>query len=287
MRNDFAIFILTHGRADHVFTMDTLRRQGYTGRWYMILDDEDDQAPEYIRRFGKDHIIIFNKREVYDRIDTMDNFHEHRAIVYARNEAYKIAASLGLKYFLMLDDDYIRLQYRFQEGNTLRAVDPYGSELEGIFEAMIDFLEYTGACICALAQGGDMLGGASSPRFQSMFLRKCMNAMFCKTDRPVKFSGTMNEDITTYTTLGSRGELFLTYSHAHIVQKETQSLSGGMTDLYQESGTYVKSFYSVLSMPSAIKIFMMYSKYNRIHSRVEWDKCVPKIIQERWRKEGQ
>ena len=95
MRDDFAIFILTHGRADHVFTMDTLRRQGYTGRWYMILDDEDDQAPEYIRRFGKDHIIIFNKREVYDRIDTMDNFHEHRAIVYARNEAYKIAADLG------------------------------------------------------------------------------------------------------------------------------------------------------------------------------------------------
>ena len=286
MRNDFAIFILTHGRADHVFTMDTLRRQGYTGRWYMILDDEDDQAPEYIRRFGEDHIIIFNKREVYDRIDTMDNFHEHRAIVYARNEAYRIAADLGLMYFLMLDDDYIRIQYRSQEGNILRAVDPYGPELEGIFEAMIDFLEGTGARIVALAQGGDMPGGARSPRFQATFLRKCMNSMFCKTDRPVKFSGTMNEDITTYTTLGSRGELFLTYTHSHIVQKETQSLEGGMTDAYKESGTYVKSFYSVLSMPSAIKIFMMYSKHNRIHSRVEWKNCVPKIIHERWRKGG-
>lgn len=286
MRDDFAIFILTHGRADHVFTMDTLRRQGYTGRWYMILDDEDDQAPEYIRRFGKDHIIIFNKREVYDRIDTMDNFHEHRAIVYARNEAYKIAAELGLTYFLMLDDDYFRFQYRFQERGRLRAVDPYGPELEGIFEAMLNFLDETGACICALAQGGDMLGGASSPRFQAMFLRKCMNAMFCRTDRPVEFSGTMNEDITTYTTLGSRGELFLTYTHAHIVQKETQSGSGGMTDLYQESGTYVKSFYSVMSMPSAVKVAMMYSNHSRTHSKIDWGSCVPKIIHERWRKGG-
>ena len=131
-----------------------------------------------------------------------------------------------------------------------------------------------------------MLGGASSPRFFATFLRKCMNTMFCKTDRPVKFSGTMNEDITTYTTLGSRGELFFTFTHFQIVQKETQSISGGMTDAYKESGTYVKSFYSVLSMPSAIKIFMMYSKYKRIHSRVEWDKCVPKIIHDRWRKGG-
>lgn len=286
MRDDFAIFILTHGRADHVFTMDTLRRQGYTGRWYMILDDEDDQAPEYIRRFGKDHIIIFNKREVYDRIDTMDNFHEHRAIVYARNEAYKIAADLGLIYFLMLDDDYMRFQYRFLDGDKRRGASPIGESLEQVFEAMIQFLEDTGSRIVAFAQGGDMLGGASSPRYFATFLRKCMNTMFCKTDRPVEFSGTMNEDITTYTTLGSRGELFFTFTHFQIVQKETQSLSGGMMALYQESGTYVKSFYSVMSMPSAVKISMMYSKHSRIHSKIDWGSCVPKIIHERWRKEG-
>lgn len=285
MRDDFAIFILTHGRADHVFTMDTLRRQGYTGRWYMILDDEDDQAPEYIRRFGKDHIIIFNKQEVYDRIDTMDNFHEHRAIVYARNEAYKIAADLGLIYFLMLDDDYMRFQYRFLDGDKLRGASPIGESLEQVFEAMIQFLEDTGSRIVAFAQGGDMLGGASSPRYFATFLRKCMNTMFCKTDRPVEFSGTMNEDITTYTTLGSRGELFFTFTYFQIVQKETQSLAGGMMDLYQESGTYVKSFYSVMSMPSAVKVSMMYSKHRRIHSRINWETCTPKILNEKWRRE--
>lgn len=36
----------------------------------------------------------------------MDNFNEHRAILYARNESFRIARELGLTYFLQLDDDY-------------------------------------------------------------------------------------------------------------------------------------------------------------------------------------
>ena len=48
----------------------------------------------------------------------------------------------------------------------------------------------------------------------------------------------MNEDVTTYTTLGSRGELFFTVTKANIVQKQSQSVSGGMTEVYKDSGTY-------------------------------------------------
>ena len=32
-----------------------------------------------------------------------------------------------------------------------------------------------------------------------------------------------------------------------LLQKETQSNSGGLTDIYLELGTYVKSFYSVIA----------------------------------------
>lgn len=77
----------------------------------------------------------------------------------------------------------------------------------------------------------------------------------------------------------------MTFTACQIIQIQTQTLKGGMTDAYKESGTYLKSFYSVLSMPSAVKIYMMYSKYNRIHSRVDWDLCVPKIMNEKYRKE--
>ena len=47
MRNDFAIFILSHGRADNVKTLDTIKTCGYTGKWYVIIDNEDKQAQKY------------------------------------------------------------------------------------------------------------------------------------------------------------------------------------------------------------------------------------------------
>lgn len=71
MRNDFAVFILTHGRADNVVTVPAIKKAGYTGKIYFIIDDEDDQAEEYKKNFGADQVIVFNKQEAYDREDTI------------------------------------------------------------------------------------------------------------------------------------------------------------------------------------------------------------------------
>ena len=38
MRNDFAVFILTHGRADNVVTVPAIKKAGYTGKIYFIID---------------------------------------------------------------------------------------------------------------------------------------------------------------------------------------------------------------------------------------------------------
>lgn len=287
MRDDFAVFILTHGRADNVVTMKTLRKHGYAGRWYMIIDDEDPTADAYREKFGADHVIMFEKQEAHDRADTMDNLNEHRAILYARNESFRIARELGLTYFLMLDDDYSDLLFRFPVGHSLQSKSVSGEKLERVFNAMLAFLDASGAATVAFAQGGDFIGGLAGGNFKKRLLRKAMNAFFCRTDRPIQFRGTMNEDVTTYTTLGSRGELFFTFVDVHIIQVATQSLGGGMTEAYQESGTYLKTFYSVMSMPSAIKVGMMYSRHQRIHHRIDWECCVPKILNEKYRKERQ
>ena len=76
MRNDFAVFILTHGRADNVVTVPAIKKAGYTGKIYFIIDDEDEQAEEYKKNFGADRVIIFDKQAAYDRADTMDNFND-------------------------------------------------------------------------------------------------------------------------------------------------------------------------------------------------------------------
>jgi len=52
MRNDFCIFILTHGRPDRVHSYDSLIKAGYTGKVYIVIDDEDKTAAEYRKKFG-------------------------------------------------------------------------------------------------------------------------------------------------------------------------------------------------------------------------------------------
>ena len=282
MRNDFAVFILTHGRADNVVTLKSLLRGGYTGRWYMVIDNEDSDAEKYRENFGKDHVIMFNKQEAYDRADTMDNFNNHRAIIYARNESFRIAKDLGLTYFLMMDDDYKEIDFRYADGKKLAA--KLVRNLDRIFEDMLKFLDASGAATVAFAQGGDFVGGLDGGNFKKRILRKAMNSLFCRIDRPIDFRGTMNEDVTTYTTFGSRGRLFFTLCDICVIQLPTQSLDGGMTEAYLETGTYVKTFYSVMAMPSCIKVSMMYSKHRRIHHRIDWECCVPKILNEKYRK---
>ena len=285
LRDDFAVFILTHGRADNVVTADTLKRQKYSGKVYFIIDNEDDEAELYLEKFGAENVIMFDKAAAVARADTMDNICEHRAILYARNESFRIAKELGLKYFLMLDDDYTTIMYRYIDGGKLRGIELKGKALDGLFEAMLTFLDASGAAMVALAQGGDMIGGVNGGGYKMGLKRKCMNSMFCRTDTPVEFRGTMNEDVTTYTTLGSRGVLFFTFMRCQVTQIQTQSLSGGMTEAYKESGTYTKSFYSVMSMPSCVEIGKMGGSHQRTHHQINWDCCVPKILNQKYRKE--
>ena len=284
MDKHFAIFILTHGRADKLYTLKALKKGGYTGKTYLLIDNEDSQADEYIHKYGRENVVIFDKAAVIKKTDTMDNFEKHNAIVYARNAVFDVAKTIGLDYFLMLDDDYTAFEYRYVEGNALRNRQLRG--LDSVFEAVISFMEKnTNVLTVAFAQGGDFVGGLGGANFWKGFMRKAMNSFFCRTTSPIEFRGTMNEDVVTYTTLGSRGMLFLSYTGVHVNQLATQSLKGGMTEEYQKYGTYLKTFYAVMSMPSCVKIAQRFS-YKRIHHSVLWDNCVPKILNERYQKMG-
>lgn len=111
---DFAVFILTHARPDKVITYDTLIKEGYTGKIYIIIDNEDKTAERYYKRFG-DKVIMFNKFEKINETDLIDNFDDYRIVIFARNKCHDIARELGLKYFLVLDDDYSQFGYRINE----------------------------------------------------------------------------------------------------------------------------------------------------------------------------
>ena len=281
MRDDFAVFILSHGRPDKVVTIKTLKRIGYTGKWYLVLDDEDSTRQEYINTFGEDHILLFNKDLVERTFDTMDNLNNKKVVIYARNVCFDFAKKLNLNYFLELDDDYVRFELRTEKDGKLLTDELHHAD--DIFECVLNYLDETNATTIAFAQGGDLIGGLNGSKFKQKVLRKAMNSFFCKTSKPFKFMGRINEDVNTYTTLGSRGDLFLTLTNMDLIQVPTQQHKGGMSESYLDVGTYYKSFYTILTMPSCVRIDTVGDQHARIHHSVLWENCVPKIISGRFR----
>jgi hypothetical protein len=281
---NYAVFILTHGRPDNVITYHTLRKAGYTGKIYLICDDEDKTLSEYQSKY-QDQVIVFSKQAYQDSFDIMDNFEGNKVIVYARNACYDIARSLGLDYFFEYEDDYPGFYHRFVDGQSLRAEKV--TRMDEVCKAFIECLEKTDVTTIAMAQGGDFIGGAGS--FDSLqYKRKAMNSFVFKVNQDPAddclFIGRMNDDVNTYLTQGRVGKIFCQIANVMLVQFQTQSNSGGNTEAYKAMGTYVKSFYSVIAAPNCCKVSMLVTTHPRIHHKIDWNRAVPKILHERFRK---
>ena len=271
---DFAVFILTHARPENVKTYTTLKKCGYTGKIYLIVDDEDKTIDKYISNFGLDSIKIFNKKQMADSIDEGNNFDNRKVIIHARNACFEIAKELGIKYFVQFDDDYYYFGYRYSTGAKII------KNIDAVFDSMLNYYKSTNITSICFSQGGDHIGGFSGIKLK----RKAMNSFFCSTDRPFQFIGSINEDVNTYTSLGCRGYLFFTFTNIQLDQKDTQSNNGGMTDEYALTGTYVKSFHSVMMHPSGVKISMMNANNVRLHHSIKWVNTTPMILNESYKK---
>lgn len=280
----FAVFILVHGRPDRVVTYHTLKKQGYTGDIYLIADNEDKTVPQYKEKFGEDKVIIFDKLAMAQRIDTGDNSQERRAAVFARNACFDIAKDLGIDYFLQLDDDYTGFYYCFT-GDLKYHQKPVKYSLDRLFQSVLEYYISIDALTIAFAQGGDLIGGKNNNMMGAIKIkRKAMNTFFCSIHRPFEFTMRVNDDVNAYIRYGNRGKLIFTLYNLIIKQPATQKVKGGMTELYQNEGTYPKSFSTVMIAPSCVKIAMMGDKHPRIHHNINWGNAVPCILDEKYRK---
>lgn len=277
---ELGVFILTFGRPDNVKTIRTLRRKGYRGEIHLICSTDDERLDEYIAEYG-DSVHVFEKDPQAQ--DMCDNFGKLGTITYARNAAYDIARKCGYRYFIQLDDDYHDFSFRFNdEGKHCSRIV---KDITRVFRNLLAFYKAIPARTLAMAQNGDFVGGSAGGFAQAVQMkRKAMNSFICDVEDPVGFIGTMNEDVNTYVTKGSRGVLFFTYNFVSLAQAMTQTGEGGISELYLDSGTYVKSFYTVMQAPSCVKIGVMGTVYPRLHHKIAWSKAVPVIIREEHKK---
>lgn len=282
MKNNYPVFILSNKRANNILTINTLRKHNYTGKIFIVIDDEDLQSDEYFRIYGKD-VIKFKKSD-YDWVDTYDNIPNRNTVVYARNAVYDIAENLGYEYFIVLDDDYTSFEYRI-DGNGNYKYTPIPN-LDEFFDMLYDWYINSNLQCLAIGQGGDYIGGKGNNFHKSFRRRKIMNFFVESTKRRIIFVGRFNDDINTAINVQKTGNPCLTFALAVIVQKQTQKQPGGLTELYLSYGTYVKSFYTVMANPSCCKIsYLGIGKSKRIHHRITWENAVPMIISSDYKKE--
>jgi hypothetical protein len=279
----FAAFILSHGRADRVYTFNTLKRCGYTGEIVILIDNEDKTAEDYRSKYGK-QVVVFDKKKTSETFDEGDNFGDRRAIIYARNACFDVARERGIDYFIQLDDDYQSFVFK-QDSDDQYIEKPIRKSMDSIFSMMLEFLISSGAESVAMAQNGDFIGGKNGTKAAKLMpWRKAMNSFIFSSKSEFRFFGRINEDVNSYTCAGRRGVLFFTIPNVALIQKQTQSNAGGMTELYKDSGTFVKSFYSVMYAPSCVRVVDMGPIYRRMHHQVNWKNAVPCIVDERFKK---
>ena len=108
--DNLVIFILSHGRANNIYTLKALKKHGYTGKVIFVIDNEDKTSESYYDNF--EDVEMFDKLEISKTFDEADNFKDRRSIVYARNACFDIAKKRGYKYFIQMDDDYTGFNYR-------------------------------------------------------------------------------------------------------------------------------------------------------------------------------
>jgi len=186
---------------------------------------------------------------------------------------------------MQLDDDYSEFGYKI-DSNYKYVTHAETKNLDIVLSLMLEYYKNIPCLSLAMSQGGDYIGGKNSATFTSQNRkRKAMNTFICSTSRRFQFIGRVNEDVNTYTHIQNTGGLFLSFIYFSIEQGTTQANSGGMSEMYLDSGTYIKSFYTVMYQPSSVKVKRMLShSHERLHHAIDWDCTVPCIISEEWKK---
>jgi len=277
--NDFCIFIISYQRANNVKTYKTLQKCNCKYPIFIVVSDDDTQINQYKKNFSENNLVIYSKREYIGKFDYMDNrIDKLSSAVFSRNAVFDIAKKLGYPFFLVLDDDYGNFQYRYMQNNKLR-----GKILHKSLDKILYLYKETLKALpnihsLAMSQAGDFIGGNMTRAFSYRRLRKIMNVFFCATDRRFEFFGRLNEDVNVYTKLGNIGYLFITIPEISIVQLITQHNEGGLTSSYLELGTYIKTFYTLLAMPSSVKIGIIQDTFSRIHHQINWKFTIPYIL---------
>lgn len=278
----FAVFILTHGRPHNQLTVNTLKNLGYTGDLYLVVDDQDSTFNEYVEEWGVDRIIVFNKDYFIKHTDTGLDVPVPKFAVFARNAIEHIAKYMGYKTFMMLDDDITKIRVRLPEGNSLKSFQ-FNGQFNSIIEKSVDFVLNCDIACMGLGFCNLYIGGVENFNKENPRQRLCAEAFIRNTSHPIKWRLNMVEDLITSIDAAWKGDVWFQFLPIQVeILMNEGAVDGGNSDVYRQLGMYRISFMPVIAYPSSNAVRLGKKSWA---STTSPDKCIPKIISSRYRKE--
>lgn len=251
MKNDYAVFIISHKRPE-VETLKALDGAGYTGEYFIVIDDTDPTIEEYKSRYGE-HLLVFNKEEIWEETDTIDNFKIMTCCTYPRNYCIKAAREKGYKYLINFDDDIKSFGMRYTKNEKLLSAKI--KNIGKVFEAYIKFMECANFTCTGFIMAGRLIGGRKNPLVEGCFYSRPTNCFIMKASTPY-FKGTYYEDAIYAIQNNKQGKL--TYALMPIVINGAPPMKnrdgGGMTEAYTNQSDFSQFFHIKVAEPASIQI---------------------------------
>ncbi len=286
MRNDFAVFICTHGRPHAQHTLNSLLNCGYTGRWYLILDDTDSTIQDYIDEYDPKHIIIFDKNHYINNCkDIGDKDGHYKCILYAKMAVEDIAKDFNLSAFMLVDDDITNFRYRYPHLGKCTSVQM--KNMDACLKIYVDFLLENKFTAVGFGSPSTYFSGIRSfdptafLRYRGVFQVYLRNV-----SKSVDWINWYGEDNITLLQSTISGNLWLQipYVEYECVDIGDTTKNGGMVDVYKSSNLFKLNQNVKRNFPGMVTL-RLYTKTNKWLITRETKKCFPHIISSYYRKE--
>ena len=276
---ELAIFIPTHERADNVITLSTLKRIGYTGEVFLVVDNEDKEIEKYKNKYGN-KVIIFNKKEIEERTDTSTNKKGLKTVLFARKFIEEKATELGYRFIMVLDDDIKDICYRRAYGNKLKKVKM--NEADKIFSYLCSFVEKGNIAILGIAWAAGFIGGIKGKYSRGLVPGVAASAIIRNMKIPVNYRGAINEDMFAAVDSFTGGYPVFELTSVCFYAFERGMNEGGNNSLYKTyKSDYGIHFNSVLYYPSFCCIGI---KKGKVFLRTNWKNALPKILSDKYKR---
>lgn len=231
-----AIFICTHGRPDKQITLKALRDSGYTGKIYLVLDNEDESLAQYHSNLGMcDDFIFFDKQGIIDMTNTTSYPPNRKTILYAKNACEIMAKRHNLDCFAMCDDDIPGFRYRYIENGSCKSLK-ITQNMDDIINAYMQFILSTDIVATSFGMAQFYFAGENCFSPESMLKwRVPYTFVFRNARHKVDWVSDYGEDITTAIECANQGKFMMASPFVQMNLSPMGVGDGGMVELHKDT----------------------------------------------------